>query len=185
MHRRFATNPIQIRLNTSTNEYPIALAFKLEDVQSYTELTQLYDQYKISSVNVSIMWSPALQPDESAVIIPPSLYTMWKIDRDDSLPNSIAELKQCSRSKLMLMKPQKRYKILVRPAILTQLYESAVSTGYGIKFNQKIDAGDPNVPHYGLKFCAVKPQLANGSYAHDMGTITVELQYNLTMYNTR
>ena len=185
LHRRFSTTPITIRLNTNTNEYPVALAFKLEDVQGHTELTAIYDQYKITSVKLNIMWSPSLLVDEGAVIIPPSLYTMWCVDRDDANPLTIAQLKERSRTKLVLMKPQVNYKVLVRPNILTQLYETLTSTGYGIKFNQKIDCADPNVPHYGFKFTTVKPPFQDGSYNHDMGTITIEIQYNMTFFNTR
>ncbi len=185
LHRRFSKDPITIRLNEVTNEFPRSLVFKLEDVQSYLELTEIYDQFRISSVQLNIMWSPSLLVDEGSVIIPPSLYTMWCVDRDDNNPLSIAELKERSRTKLVLMKPQVNYKVKVIPSILTQLYETLTSTGYGIKFGQKIDCNDANVPHYGFKFNAVKPPLANGSYDHDMGTITIDIVYNMTFYNTR
>ena len=194
LHRRWAEmNTVQLTAETAG---PIFFShqetFKLSNLVNYTELTQLYDQYKINFVEIFIMWSPDYMPiatsttaGERANLIPPSLKIFHLPDYDDDGAMTKAEFKERAKTKLMLLKPQQRRKIVVKPAVLSQIYETLTSTGYAPKWGVKLDSADPSVPHYSYKFGVELPQVVGGSSNIELGRLTFEFRYNLTCYNTK
>ena len=81
LHRRWGTrNGLQITASTSNVGFiTLEEVFQLDKVTNYTELTTLYDQYKINFVEIYMMWSPDYLPvatsttaGERANLIPPS-----------------------------------------------------------------------------------------------------------------
>jgi hypothetical protein len=62
------------------------------------------------------------------------------------------------------MKPDRVYTIPVRPALLQEVYRTAVTTSYVPKWGQFVDLGTADVPHYGLKIgWAYQPSTAYGA----------------------
>lgn len=194
LHRRWAeSNSVQL---TATTAAPVFFShqetFKLSNLSNYSELTSLYDQYKINFVEIYVMWSPDFLPiatsttaGERANLIPPSLkiYHLPDYDDDDALTKN--EYKERAKTKLMLLKPQQRKKIIVKPAVLSQMYETLTTTGYAPKWRVKLDSSDPSVPHYSYKFGVELPQIVGGSSDIELGHLSFEFRYNLTMYNTK
>lgn len=132
-----------------------ALTFKLSDLSNYTEFVNLYDQYRILGVKVE--FRPRVT---SADANPLSTLVQFgdlvtAIDHNDSsAPGSQNELYAYKRMKTTnMLKGQTRY---IKPSVLIQMYESAISTGYGSKWRQWLDTNDYDVPHYGLKY-AIAP----------------------------
>lgn len=195
LHRRWAlTNSLQITAETGTSPTFSTLEeiFALDKLINYTELTSLYDQYKINFVEIYMMWSPDYLPvatsttaTERANLIPPSLKIFHIADFDDSNALTKDEFKERSKTRLTLLKPQQRKKIVVKPAVLSQMYETLTSTGYAPKWNVKLDSSDPSVPHYSYKFGVEVPAVVGGSSNVELGHISFEFRYNLTMYNTK
>lgn len=194
LHRRWGTrNGLQITANTvSTGFITLEEVFQLDKVTNYTELTALYDQYKINFVEIYMMWSPDYLPvatsttaGERSNLVPPSLKIFHLPDYDDNDPLTLDEFKERSKTKLTLLKPQVMKKIVIKPAVLSQMYETLTSTGYAPKFGVKLDTNDVAVPHYCYKFGVEIPQVQGGSSDIELGHITYEFRYNLTMYNTK
>lgn len=194
LHRRWAlTNSLQITATTSGIGFStLEEIFALDKLVNYTELTSLYDQYKINFVEIYMMWSPDYLPiatsttaGERANLIPPSLKIYHLADFDDADALTKSEFKERAKTKLTLLKPQKRKKIVVKPAVLSQMYETLTSTGYAPKWNVKLDSNDASVPHYSYKFGVEVPQVVGGSSDIELGHISFEFRYNLTMYNTK
>ena len=194
LHRRWAeTNSVQITATTGAIGFFSHIeTFALNKLVNHTELTSLYDQYKINFVEIYMMWSPDYLPiatsttaGERANLIPPSLKVYHLPDYDDDGAMTLSEFKERAKCKLMLLKPQQRKKFIVKPAVLAQMYETLTFTGYAPKWNVKLDSNDPAVPHYSYKFGVEVPQVVGGSTDVELGHITFEFRYNLTMFNTK
>lgn len=194
LHRRWAeTNDVAITATTtSIGFFSHIETFALSKLVNHTDLTNLYDQYKINFVEIYMMWSPDYLPvatsttaGERANLIPPSLKIYHLPDYDDDDAMTKDEFKERAKCKLMLLKPQVRKKIVVKPAILSQIYETLTSTGYAPKWGVKLDSNDASVPHYSYKFGVEVPQVQGGDSDIDLGRLTFEFRYNLTMYNTK
>lgn len=194
LHRRWAeSNNVAITAETGTSIFfSHQETFALNKLVNYSELTSLYDQYKINFVELYVMWSPdylpvatSTTPGERANLIPPCLKIYHLADYDDDSAMSKQEFKERAKCKLMLLKPQQRKKIVIKPAVLSQMYETLTSTGYAPKFNVKLDTADPGVPHYAYKFGVEVPEVVGGSDNISLGRISFEFRYNLTMYNTK
>lgn len=197
LHRRFAAQDEEsliLGLTDQVNFHTKELVFQLNKVSQYTELTTMYDQYKINFVEIFMMWSPTLLPiahtssggpENRAGILPPCMKVFHLPDYDDSDPLTQDEFRQRAKTKLIQLKPNQRVKITIKPAVLSQIYETLTSTGYAPKWNVKLDTNDPNVPHYSYKFGILVPQCSGASAAVDLGKISYEIRYNLTMYNTK
>ena len=194
LHRRWAeSNDVNITaLHTGASFFSHIETFALNKLVNHSELTSLYDQYKINFVEIYMMWSPDYVPiatsttaGERANLIPPSLKIYHLPDYDDDSAMTESEFKERAKCKLMLLKPQQRKKIVIKPAVLSQIYETLTSTGYAPKWNVKLDTNDPGVPHYSYKFGVVVPQIVGGSSNLDLGNISFEFRYNLTMFNTK
>lgn len=162
----------------------LSMDFHLDLLQNYTEITNLYDQYKIKWIKLHMEWSPL-------VPIPYDTANAWsssgahnpivyfKRDYDDSGVASETDLKQSNQTRVMRLHPNRDQTIFLRPAILYQIYEGATSTGYAPKWRQRVDCGDPTVPHYGLKILFKCPPGVN------YGTVNFRIQYAIECYNTR
>lgn len=183
-----------IRWKTLDTSIPLNLAgagikntnfqFALSDLQNYTELSALYDQYKITKCIMYLNWSPFDDANNyvndnysTPELLAPILN--YLVDYDDTSVMTEAELKQRSRVKQIRMKPGVQYKIALTPACLTEIYRTGVSSSYAPKFNQILDMGSPDVPHYGLK------TLVKYHPAKDIGSINVRFKYYVSCYNTR
>ena len=193
LHRRWAEVEefIEVVSDTSTQFEAKSLTFSLDKVVNHSELTAMYDQYKINFVEMYVMWSPEeIEVAESGTVqyranlVPPSLQLFHLPDYDDDTDLTENEFKERSKCRLTLLKPQIKKKIVIKPAVLSQIYETLTSTGYAPKFNLKLDCADSNIPHYAYKFGVKTPANSTSGQIH-LGKITIQIRYNLTMFNTK
>lgn len=162
--------------------------FTLDSLVNSSELTNLYDQYRIDKVTVYIRLMN--NPDATYVVNNPpnnnySNYfpKLWYYrDYDDSGTLTVSQMREVGKSKYKILRPNSAVKISLKPACLTQVYATAVTTGYAPKWNQRLDVGASNIPHYGLKWTvdAEGSALGAGSWY-----IRVEYKYHVTMFNSR
>ena len=151
----------------------------------------MYDQYKINFVEMYLMWSPEeLNIAESGTVqyrsnlVPPSLEMYHLPDYDDDNALTESEFKERSKCRLTCLKPQQKKKIVLKPAVLSQIYETLTSTGYAPKWNVKLDSQDANIPHYGYKI-GIKTPVNSTSGQVKLGKLTIQVRYNLTCFNTK
>ena len=136
---------------TPSPELGLALVFKLSDIPQNVTFSKLFDSYRINKVVVK-----AFPLTYSSVNVNPNYKILSAIDLDDgNVPTSLS-LQERSNSKIDIVTSSGNTKQVktwtVRPRYLTQLYESALTSGYGQGArSQWIDCGDPDIPHYGLK----------------------------------
>lgn len=152
--RTYGSGPIQT--SGTTGQFLAGYYFTLDALPNYTELTALYDSYRIDYIvfrlscrtNNADLNTMTTNDDTSLPIV----YTV--IDRDDSVnPASIDELREYSKCKIHYIGEKNKRTIYIKwkPNNLQQLYLSAVATGYAPVFGQYLDCANPNIPYYGLK----------------------------------
>lgn len=128
--------------------------FRLSDLINASELTALYDQFRILRATVYFQWqtSPTdtTQLQANVLLNPPILEYFPDYD-DNSVPNA-SEFHERSTTRYKALRPGRATAVSVRPAVLAQMFESSVAAAYSPKWRQWLDMGDNAALHYGLKF---------------------------------
>lgn len=140
-----------------------ALTFKLSDTINYSEFDVLYDRYMITMVVIRVRI--VNNPDASMKLnfnsgTDPNYATgtnwyprlFYCKDYDDDSAETLPQLRERAKTKMVVLKPNRYHKIVVRPSVLVQGYYTALSTGYLPKWNQWVDMGQNSLKHYGLKY---------------------------------
>jgi hypothetical protein len=139
-----------------------ALTFKLADTINYSEFDVLYDRYMITMVvlRVRIVNNPDAPAKLNSTIPAASDWnsTNWFPrlfyckDYDDDTAETLPQLRERAKTKMVVLKPNRYHKIVVRPSVLVQGYYTTLSAGYIPKWNQWVDMGQNSLKHYGLKY---------------------------------
>lgn len=125
-----------------------AWTFSLGQTLGYTELTSLFDRYKITKVQLKFFLKTSPDAQTGSVAVYPRMW--WCPDYDDNGTENIDTLRQRKQTRSTMLKPNRPITINVRPATLTMLYNGA-TTAYGSLRNRWCDCTYTNIPHYGLK----------------------------------
>lgn len=187
-YKRFGRTTTMPLLATATNgETMGALNFTLTDVVNSSELTVLYDQYRIDYVQVIINWSPKdanptafnIGPNQMAF---PMMY--YAKDYDDIVPPlNLTAFKERGNLKCFRLMPFKKHKISFKPAVQNAVIRDPTTTPPTLAtnpvWNKKLDCAAGNIPHIGLKL------LCDHITGQNLGTINIQIKYFLTMYGTR
>lgn len=148
---------------------------QLSDVPGYNEFIQLYDQYKIAKVVVSLvpMFNTSEPLNASSSTVPPT----WSIlDYDGGFPatrNAMLEYQN-----LRMVNGHKWHKRVFVPRMQATVYNGVTSayvprTGF-------IDCGSSGVPHYGATFMALPIGGVDGPFSYDL-----KVTYYLAFKNVR
>lgn len=159
LERPFEKNPNIVRSTRwiSSNAFPSTSAesptpfnFKLNQLPGYTEMTNMFDQYRITRVDV--LYEPASRAGSSAATGSSGAPVMWtQVDYDSTSTVSIAQLAE--RENTMIHSAFDRWEHSFIPKIASAAYQSAVASGYYIENgNPWISTSTPGVEYYGFKF---------------------------------
>lgn len=122
-----------------------ALNFQLASVPAFSEFQNLYDQYQIKAIKLSLIPRFTEVPNSS------STGNMWTVlDYDDSnIPPNIDTLLQYQNVKRTRMNAvHSRY---LKPAVTNEVYATGIATAYAPVKNIWLDIANANVEHYGVK----------------------------------
>lgn len=162
IYTRYATTPTDF--DVTTGSATRAEKFTFDSIKGYTEFTALYDRYKITCVQMelTLITNPnsanPLNINAAGATTyynnPTNWYPkLWYVrDYDDESTATIDALKERANVKCIILRPNKVYKIKIRPAVLLQTYRTVSTTGYAPKWKNWIDMVDVDVPHYGIKY---------------------------------
>lgn len=141
--------------NDTINFIETTAQFRLSDLPNYTELTNLFDNYRI--VKVMYRWVLFRNVNADSVTLSargvyPNL--MWIHDFNDSSSVGRAQMMTNANMRELYLSDQrpatKWYSI--RPSTLSTTFETGIGApGYSPKWRQWLDTTDANVPHYGIK----------------------------------
>jgi len=160
VYSRYADTPASI--DVTGVEYGKGEAFTFDSIRAYNEFSALYDRYRITCVqmqitlvtNPSSTWSTNDPLTAGAKAQTTNWFPkFWYVkDYDDASAPSLASMRERSNVKNFVLRPNKTFKLNIRPAILNQTYRTLTSTGYSPHWKQWIDMQQTDVPHYGLKW---------------------------------
>ena len=180
MYRQLDSNRMNVCLrtadtliaNSNLSEQYVSYRFQLSACLNYTNYRDMWDQYKINKVVVT--WTPVRtqsvvqQVDDvtpSTTTNVPS-YVVAK-DIDDLTQISYEDVK--SRYGAVERIATKGFKMVLKPAMLTEVYQGPVSTAYSPQYNTWLDTANNTVPHYGIRF-AIESAEPSGYYALECKT---------------
>jgi len=127
------------------------------DIVSISEFSALYDQYKL--LRAMFTFRLLTNPDAietlgtSATTSSANFYpALWLMpDHDDIIIPTLASIRQCSKAKRYVLRPNAFIRYSIRPTSLTQVYDGVVTTAYSVNKPQWLDISQTGTPHYGLK----------------------------------
>lgn len=155
-----------VAAGVAVNTVAMGFSFKLSDVPSYQEFTNLYNEYRFDKVLVKITptYHGEINGTASAM---PTIYSAWD-PNDASNPTSTAYLQQYDNCRVHDVKVEQDIWIKGVPRVAQQLYVSMTGTSYGYPSDNKllwIDTATPSssTPHYALKLFIRNMVLIAGS----------------------
>lgn len=162
--------------------------FQFNQLPDYLQYQTLFDNYVIHKVvcnffydtelNILSSNAPATTQVSSVNEVRPQLFL--KTDFDDVTPDDLDTLRKSAKTRCVQISNGRKVTHVLKPSILAMMYQTALTTGYGPKWGQDIDAEHPSVPHYGLK---VQVQTQGYHAPWDPGSIRVEYKMYFTMKN--
>lgn len=189
MYKRFGSvEPWTDTGDGTTVEDSRTFVFSLSDVANSSELTSLYDQYKISAVvikfqlinNPNVIYQPGSTATSSPFNNIVSYPKLWYYrDYDDSNVISLASMREVGKAKCMTLMPNKIYSVKIKPSCLNLMSGTTTQPTWP----RRLDCSAPTQTHYGLK-CV----LDYNGVPPPSGAVTriqVEKLYYLKMYNSR
>ena len=180
-HIRRITTGIESNFSINTSggegEFLRGASFKLSDLQAYSELYNIYDQYKITKVVLDFQWTITATEGSgpNASYAPQLNYIRDYTDADTPTSGLFRESSRVKRQRLTANNP---FRVALTPAIASSAYQTAVTSGYLPKWKARISMEDFAVPHYGLKYQIICPQT-------NVGFIQVTAKYYVSCYQTQ
>lgn len=134
----------------ATPDFGSGLTFKLSDLPSYTEMTNLFDRFTIKKVDYR--WYIEQDPNNQTVKKFPIVSWAHSFTTVTA-PTALTDIQQYpSYRKVMFREDRPMTKLYsIRPAISQVNYLSGVSSGYVAKWNEFVNTSDSGTPFYGLK----------------------------------
>lgn len=164
--------------------------FALDQLPTFSEFINLYDQYRICAVKMKIFPSFNMNQVTGTAALAngiTDLGRVWTVidhDDDTAFPASAAGLDaireyqnvKCTRGNRI----HSRY---FKPSCLTDIQDSGGATAAAPKFKQWISTQNPSVPHYAIKIF-YDSDVSNGS-AFTVGTLRLECKFYLQFKNVK
>lgn len=139
------------------------VVFKLNEFNSYTKFTAIFEQFRIVKIiqkiypqcdtflaptNIAIVGGT----DEQQVVQPSVPLLCYKIDRDDVDDGGLTNLDGVLKNPRFKVKSMKKpHTIAWKPNVLNNIYQGAVTNNYEIKFGAWMNCeNSADCEHYGL-----------------------------------
>jgi hypothetical protein len=183
----------------TTTAAPSFVSWKstIADLPNYTELTTLFDKYKINGVKIDFFqpYQNGAGNMDSSTSASQQRMPMIRLhtvhDYDDNSAIGISDMMQYPSYKCIELTSANlkngKYSRYTRPAILRSVYETLVSTGYeSVKRHGYLDSSSTDVAHYHTK-AIFEPVYADGTPAFwDVKVlVTINMTYYLSLRDPR
>jgi hypothetical protein len=157
-----------ILTTSATLPINVSKQFQLNDVDDYTDLTSVFDQYRIKSIECYISPQGSNQHGNDGKLTS-------VIDFDDAASLTGVTALDFSNA-VTASAASNQYRHFIPHAAAALYNTGAVFTGYANVAAPWIDAASPAVPHFGLKLFS---NVAGGSYPIDL-VYRLHLQFRNT-----
>lgn len=188
--RKVALPPLVIY--GGTNGYVgFALKFALSDLPGSSDFTSLFDQYRIDLIKIYLVSrTNSVSIMEGLNNRVGTVQGIFCTDHDDSTgptsdENGMNEMRERDKSRSFIFGQSQVYKHVLKPAIATEVFRTALTTAYAPRFSPKLDMSFADVPHFGFKG-VVKIPITSGVVPAGLDLpIDVYATYYLTCYDVR
>lgn len=171
--------PVTNPLISGHYDVPFAMEFNLAQIPSFTDFTNIADRYKITKVDVKILYNANAIAGSAALGSYPSMLPIvnWITDHDDNAVQTAVSLREkmgiksrtCGDGKFVL------FSVVPKPSNVL-----APGTVYAVPTKpQWINSSYTTVPHYGIKGYFQNWSLQNATTA--VSCFTFELVYHLEL----
>lgn len=125
-------------------------------LQQSTEFTELFDNYKITMIELRIqmlnnpsafLYTNGAVNTQNQTNWYPKLW--WVIDKDGGVTETLATMRERQGVRCRVLQPNKEIVIKFKPAVRVLTYQTLTTQGYAPK-SIKLDLADAAVPHYGI-----------------------------------
>lgn len=160
--------------------------FQMSDLPQIASYAKLFEYYRMDKVVVEFRYKCAGQYANTDLSIGRTInevnpVLIFKVDHNDNAADTLPELlKSMKTKKKQLTNNDPNFSIQIKPAILSELYKTALTSAYAPKWGTYLAMADAGVPHYGLKF---QIQVPDPSGNVDYGTIQVSQKIYFTAKN--
>lgn len=181
--RAVRDNIVSIKRSVVLNQFSVynswsslAYAFTLGNLPNYTELTALFEQYRINAIKLTFVPTCSSLDGETATQIPttyltqPRLYTL--IDKDANVPvNNESAMLQYGNVRI-IKNPTRPFTIYIRgPAVQVGTANALTIVGGAPKSKQWLDCDNYSVQHLGCGVGGIMPQAGAGTIAFNYNVI--------------
>lgn len=131
----------------STGGTFFSTTFTLSALPSYTDFTNLYDQYRVDKVRVDFYPRATVN-----LLASPDVYNLMHtaVDHTDAtVPTASTDILQYDNH--VSRQCYKHFSITLKPAPASTYWSGSVASGYGPRAGAWIDSKSPGVTHYGIK----------------------------------
>lgn len=140
--------PVAVAGLTNIYDVPFSFQARLDELEAYTEITALFDQYKITSLKAKVQ-STLTTGTQNATVVP---YIEYVTDHDDSIPPTITQMRQKMGSKVKFFNSAHPYvTMFCRPRAQVQLNDGLVSAFSPAQRATWINSSNPTQAHFGIK----------------------------------
>lgn len=156
---------------------PFALQFALSQVQNSTEISAVFDQYRINWVKVLVTYQHNVSTASGTSTLPSLL---WVPDYDDSVAVGPGALREHAGVELCEFGGEKRTHVArIQPRHATATLDATSGTIVfgGMGGREFLDVGAANTPHYGLKGYIANVELP----ATGVGPFTTSFRFDIKM----
>jgi len=153
----YTTSTSVLSCGASVSEIDVGQQFTLDSLPNVAEFNNLFDQYRIKKIEITLKLINV--PENSGGPLTnnanygnfyPTIW--WVNDKDDAAPYTLAQIKEVQGVKHRVLFPNRELKMSVTPTMLTQMYRTAVTTGYSPKRASYCDIAQMDTAHYANKF---------------------------------
>ncbi len=171
----FAPGGSEIRLG--------GVAVYSDTLPSYSEFSNLFDQYRVKSVTCRFDWTANIYTNAGTANVPPLIYVV--ADYDDSTDASVSALLQYPRvvTHSFISNGYTPLVFQLNPVPLRDVAATGILTGYSPMTKAPfIRTSDSTVPHYGIK---IATDTQGGSAATVIGYMTLTCYFDLELVNPK
>jgi len=159
----------------------------LASMSHYSEITNLFSEYKIPVMNVDVFWNrdPTLgstdannSPDTDARN--PLTFFMYKNVNGTGAPGSTDEVEQIGKKYLKpIMGASRLCRFKISPSALAPTYQTGLTNAYSSRKCPWISTAYTGVPLYGFKWGVINSGLAPMNPTRILGTVTFNVRYTI------
>lgn len=167
----------------STQQFGIAASFRLKDVLTPTDFTDLFDRYKIVKVVLKMMYQSNVSSAYPGSDLLPIIN--YSFDADDAeVPPNLETVTTKGYCKNRVLNANRPFSWVCKPRIDKQIYNDGITTAYSSERACWIDCQNPTVQHFAFKAWVNNFPLGQGD-AGIMSQLTIQPIYYLAFKDSQ